>query len=141
MAAAVEAVLLSVGGLVCARVDIAAAPSAVRLDLAIALTAVAMGLRTATVRGLAVPDITTTTVVTSILAAFAADSSLAGGNNVRIGRRIGSALSMLAGAAIGTLLLRFGPAVPLMIGAVLVLAAASAYAGASLASSHARGQN
>jgi uncharacterized membrane protein YoaK (UPF0700 family) len=93
-------------------------------------------VRTATVRRLAVPDITTTTVVTSILAAFAADSSLAGGNNVRIGRRAGAALSMLVGAAIGTLLLRFGPAVPLMISGALVLVASSAYAVASLASSH-----
>jgi uncharacterized membrane protein YoaK (UPF0700 family) len=72
-------------------------------------------------------DISTTTVITSILAAFAAGSSLAGGSNVRVGRRVGSVLSMLAGAAIGTLLLRFGSAVPLIIGAVLVLAAGFAY--------------
>jgi uncharacterized membrane protein YoaK (UPF0700 family) len=133
--AAFEAVLLCGGALACARPDITGDNSVVRLYIVIVLAALAMGLRTATVRRLGVPDITTT-VVTSILAAFAADSSLAGGNNLRIGRRVGSALSMLSGAAIGTRLLRFGPAIPLVFGAVLVLAAASAYARASSAWSH-----
>jgi uncharacterized membrane protein YoaK (UPF0700 family) len=127
MEAAVEAILLCVGALACLRANTVGGPSAIRLYVAIAATALAMGLRSATVHRLAVLDISTTTVITSILAAFAADSSLAGGSNVRVGRRVGSVLSMLAGAAIGTLLLRFGPAVPLIIGAVLVLAAGFAY--------------
>jgi Protein of unknown function (DUF1275) len=74
-----------------------------------------MGLRTATVRRLAVPD-TTTTGLTTVLAGLAADSSLAGGNNVRMGRRIGSVVAMSAGASIGTLFLRLGLAVPLLVG-------------------------
>lgn len=132
-AAAFEALLLCAAALACARPDITAENSVVRLYIVIVLIAVAMGLRTVTVRRLAVADITTT-VVTSVLAGLAADSSLAGANNLRMGRRVGSALSMLVGAAIGTLLLRFGLAVPLMLGGILVLAAASAYASASPAS-------
>lgn len=132
-AAAFEAVLLCAGALACGRTDITGNNSMVRLYIVILLIAVAMGLRTATVRRLAVADITTT-VITSVLSGLAADSSLAGGNNLRIGRRAGSALSMLAGAALGTLLLRFGPAVPLLLGGILVLAVASAYARAWSAS-------
>ena len=133
-AAALEAILLCAGALACGRIDVAADRSGIRVYTAIVLTAAAMGLRTASVRRLAVADITTT-VVTSDLAALAVDSSLAGGNNLRIGRRVGSIFSMLAGAAIGTLLLSFGPAVLLMCGAVSVLAAACAYA-LTFASSH-----
>lgn len=139
-AAAFEAILLCAGALACAHADVTADRFVIRVYLAILLTAAAMGLRTATVRRLAVADITTT-VVTSVLASFAADSSLAGGNNLHIGRRVGSIFSMLAGAAIGTLLLRFGPAVPLMCGAVSVLAAACAYARTPFASSHSGKEN
>ena len=134
--AAFEAALLGTGALLCARSSIAADASGARIYMVIVLTAAAMGLRTATVHHLAVTDITTT-VVTSILAAVAADSSLAGGHNVRIARRACSALCVLFGAAMGALLLRFGLAVPLISGGVLVLAAASAYARTSSISSRA----
>jgi hypothetical protein len=53
----------------------------------IILTAVAMGLHTATVRHLAVPDLTTT-VLTMTLTGLAADAALAGGRNSRLGRRL-----------------------------------------------------
>ena len=46
----------------------------------IALTAVAMGLRNATIRHLAEPDLTTT-VLTLTLTGLASDSSLVGGTN------------------------------------------------------------
>ena len=66
----------------------------------IALLAFAMGIRNATVRRIAVPDITTT-VLTMTLTGLAADSRLAGGDNNRAGRRSISVAAMLAGAVIG----------------------------------------
>ena len=58
-----------------------------RLYALIVFTAVAMGLRNATVRRLAVPDLTTT-VLTLTLTGLAADSFFAGSNNPRSLRRI-----------------------------------------------------
>jgi len=69
-----------------------------RLYAVIILTAIAMGLRNATVRRLAVPDLTTT-VLTLTLTGLAADSSLAGGNNPRSLRRIFSVVAMFGRAA------------------------------------------
>jgi uncharacterized membrane protein YoaK (UPF0700 family) len=66
----------------------------------IGLTAVGMGLRNATIRHLAEPDMTTT-VLTLTLTGLAADSSLAGGTNPRPVRRAGGVAAMLVGAAIG----------------------------------------
>jgi hypothetical protein len=66
-----------------------------------------------------------TTVLTTTLAALAGDSFLAGGNNPHLGRRAGSALAKLAGAVIGALLLRFGLAVPLLLGGIVTLAVTS----------------
>jgi uncharacterized membrane protein YoaK (UPF0700 family) len=66
----------------------------------IALTAVAMGLRNATIRHLAEPDLTTT-VLTLTLTGLASDSSLVGGTNPRPARRIGAVAAMLSGAALG----------------------------------------
>jgi uncharacterized membrane protein YoaK (UPF0700 family) len=106
-----------------------AAGSAVGLDAGsgsarpyavIALTAVAMGLRNATVRHLAEPDLTTT-VLTLTLTGMAADSSLVGGVNPRPVRRIGAVAAMLVGAALGAaMILHLGqPLVwPLVVAAV-----------------------
>ncbi|MFF3465690.1 YoaK family protein [Streptomyces sp. NPDC001984] len=71
----------------------------------IAVSALAMGLRNGTVRKLAVPDVTTT-VLTLTLTGLASDSSLAGGANPRVGRRLASVLAMLVGAFVGALLVR-----------------------------------
>ncbi|MDH6578205.1 YoaK family protein [Kitasatospora sp. MAP5-34] len=73
----------------------------------IALLAVAMGLRNGTVRKLGVPDMTTT-VLTLTLTGIAADSSLAGGTNPRLSRRLYAVLAMLAGAAPGAALVIHG---------------------------------
>ena len=81
--------------------------SPVRYGL-IVLLALAMGLQNAAARLLAIPDLTTT-VLTSTLTGLAADSTLAGGNNPRAGRRLLATGAMLLGAAVGALLvLRFG---------------------------------
>src|SRR5205085_8524906 len=71
----------------------------------IGLTALAMGLRNATERKLAVPDLTTT-VLTLTITGLAADSSLAGGTNPRWQRRIASILLMFVGAFAGGLIVK-----------------------------------
>jgi uncharacterized membrane protein YoaK (UPF0700 family) len=80
----------------------------------IAITAVAMGLRNSIVRKLAIPDLTTT-VLTLTIAGFAADSSLAGGDNPRWQRRGAAILAILAGATAGASLLRYSVAAPLSV--------------------------
>lgn len=115
-----EAVFLFTAALASFGIEMDATPSN-RLYLLIGLTAVAMGLRTATVRRLAVPDLTTV-VLTLTLTGIAADSSLAGGSNPGIVRRTASVLMMFSGAVLGALLLRWGPAPALLLSGVLVLA-------------------
>lgn len=66
----------------------------------IALLGIAMGIQNATVRKLAVPDLTTT-VLTLTVTGIAADSSPAGGDNPRIARRTTAVAAMLAGALAG----------------------------------------
>jgi len=90
----------------------------------IVLTALAMGLRNATVRKIAQPDLTTT-VLTLTITGLAADSSFAGGTNPRWQRRVMSVLFMFAGAFVGALLFRYSLALP------LGLATASAVCGAA----------
>lgn len=80
-------------------------PLSFQLYSIIVLTAVAMGIRNAAVRKLGVQDLTTT-VLTLTVTGLAADSSLAGGNNPRWQRRIGSILAMVLGAALGTIVVR-----------------------------------
>jgi len=84
----------------------------------IALTALAMGTRNAAVRKLAIPDLTTT-VLTLTLTGIAADSSLAHGNNVRLARRIGAVVAMLAGAALGAVVVRYSIASTLGLAAAI----------------------
>ena len=70
-----------------------------------ALLALAMGLQAASARRLAVKDVTTV-VVTSTLTGLAADSRLAGGDGDSWRRRLLAIVLILAGAAVGALLLR-----------------------------------
>jgi uncharacterized membrane protein YoaK (UPF0700 family) len=95
-------------------------PSAVSGDVVIALLALAMGVRNATVRRLAVPDLTTT-VLTMTLTGLAADSRIAGGSGHGSGRRIAAVLAMLLGAVAGALLLGISLVVPLLAAAALAL--------------------
>jgi uncharacterized membrane protein YoaK (UPF0700 family) len=111
-----EAALLFVAAIA----STASATYAPGLYAVIIFMAVAMGLRNATVRQLAVPDLTTT-VLTLTLTGIAADSSLAGGKNPRIWRRVSSVAAMFVGAVVGTLLLRYGMALPLLLSGVCVL--------------------
>ncbi len=79
--------------------------STTQLYVLIVLTGLAMGIRNATVRKLAVPDLTTT-VLTLTVTGLAADSSLAGGGNPRWQRRTGSVIAMFVGAGLGAVLIR-----------------------------------
>jgi uncharacterized membrane protein YoaK (UPF0700 family) len=70
----------------------------------IALLGAGTGLQNATVRRLAIADLTTT-VLTLTITGLAADSSLGGGNNPRAGRRLVSVTAMLVGGLAGGLLM------------------------------------
>jgi len=87
-----------------------------------ALLGISMGLQNAAVRKISIPDLTTT-VLTMTLTGIAADSSLAGGTNPRLGRRISSVLIMFLGALIGgALVLRVNAAAALAAAFVVLLA-------------------
>ena len=92
-----------------------------------AVLAISMGLQNAVVRGIGVADITTT-VVTQTIIGIAMDSTLAGGTNTRVRRRITAVVVMFAGALIGAVIvLRLGiPAA--LVAAAAALAIVSAWA-------------
>jgi uncharacterized membrane protein YoaK (UPF0700 family) len=84
----------------------------------IAFTAIAMGMRIAAVRKLAVSDLTTT-VLTLTITGIAADSSLARGTNPHLQRRIAAVVAMFAGAALGSIILRHSVFMTLAFSVVL----------------------
>jgi uncharacterized membrane protein YoaK (UPF0700 family) len=92
----------------------ASSSDATGLYAIIIFTGLAMGVRSATVRKLSLPDLTTT-VLTLTLAGLAADSTLAGGSNRGWARRTASVVTMFAGAAVGAWLLRYSIALPLAV--------------------------
>jgi uncharacterized membrane protein YoaK (UPF0700 family) len=120
--AVVEAGLFFIAAWVAIGYDLLTFTPVPTLYALIVLTAVAMGLRNATVRRLAVPDLTTT-VLTLTLTGLAADSTLAGGRNPRLGRRLTAVLAIGAGSAVGAGLVSWGGlALPLAVtGACIVL--------------------
>jgi uncharacterized membrane protein YoaK (UPF0700 family) len=113
-----EVVLLLTAALTCAYRDIHV--SGKEVYVLIVLTAIAMGLRNATVRKLAVADMTTT-VLTLTLTGLAADSSLAGGTNSRWARRLASVIAMFGGAALGASVVRTSVATALFVSGSLSL--------------------
>ena len=97
-----------------------------RVVLFIALLAAGMGLRSATVRRLAVPEVTTT-VVTSTITALAADSAVPGAGFTRRLWRLVTIAIRLVGAVAGALLVRVSLFVPFLLVASLIAVAAGAY--------------
>ncbi len=87
--------------------------------------AVAMGIQAATARHLAVKDVTTV-VVTSTLTGLAADSRLGGGSGTHTGRRLGAVVLILAGATVGAALLHVHPGLGVLLTALLTLGVAVA---------------
>ncbi|MET7487313.1 YoaK family protein [Streptomyces sp. NPDC005538] len=85
----------------------------------IALTALAMGLRNATVRKLKVTDFTTTTVLTMTLTGLVADSTAGGASGPGSFRRASAAVAMLLGAFLGAwLTLHHDLRYPLLVAAL-----------------------
>jgi uncharacterized membrane protein YoaK (UPF0700 family) len=89
----------------------------VHLYAVITLAALAMGLRSATVRKLGVPDLSTV-VLTSTITDLAADLSVEGGRGPRRLTRFAAVAAMFAGAAVGALLVRESLALPFAVSAV-----------------------
>jgi uncharacterized membrane protein YoaK (UPF0700 family) len=116
----VEATLLGLACLVALGLRGGLPEAGGRLAAVIVTAALAMGVRTATVRALAIPDMTTT-VLTLTITGLAADTaaSSAGAANPRWPRRVGSVLMMTAGAVFGVLLLHRGLWCPLAFSAVV----------------------
>jgi uncharacterized membrane protein YoaK (UPF0700 family) len=96
-------------------------PRAVALTVTTVLGGV-MGVQAATARFLAVKDVTTV-VVTSTLTGLAADSVLGSGKGGGSGRRAAAVVLILAGAGAGAALLTWHVAAGLMLAAVVVLTA------------------
>jgi uncharacterized membrane protein YoaK (UPF0700 family) len=118
-----ELLLVVVAGVV--AVGLPVGGGGARRYVVIGLLAAGLGLQNATVRRLAVPDVTTT-VLTLTLTGLAADSWLAGGRNPRVGRRVAAVGLIAAGALVGALLLRVDVALPVLAAAVVVAFAAVA---------------
>lgn len=113
-----EVLLLLTAALTCAFRDTRA--NAGEVYVLIVLTAIAMGLRNATARKLAVADMTTT-VLTLTLTGLVADSALAGGTNPRWARRLASVIALFAGAALGAVIVRTSVAAALFVAGSLSL--------------------
>ncbi|HEY1915572.1 MAG TPA: YoaK family protein [Streptosporangiaceae bacterium] len=91
----------------------------------IVVLGISMGLQNASARKLAIPDLTTT-VLTLTITGIAADSGLVGGPGSRAGRRLLTAVTMLAGAVIGAaLILHARIYIPLVIAFVTIAAGAA----------------
>jgi uncharacterized membrane protein YoaK (UPF0700 family) len=86
----------------------------------IALLALAMGVRNATVRRIGLPDLTTT-VLTMTLTGLASESPPSGGTGEGSVRRVAAVIAMLTGAIAGALLLKTDLALPLAAAALLAL--------------------
>ncbi len=122
-AASIQAVFIA-SAVVLAAISGNSIPPGYRYSL-IVLLAIAMGIQNAGARKLAVPDLTTT-VLTMTITGIAADSSLAGGQGAKGGRRLIAVAAMLVGAVIGAaLVLNGGIVYPLVIALLVTTVAAT----------------
>jgi uncharacterized membrane protein YoaK (UPF0700 family) len=124
LALTIEAALVALGA--AAAVGLSAGTAADRRLVVVALLASAMGLRSATVRRLGVPGLTTT-VVTSTITALAAGPEAGGGGVARRLWQLATLTVRLAGAVAGALLVRVTLVVPFLLVAVVVVLAAAVY--------------
>jgi uncharacterized membrane protein YoaK (UPF0700 family) len=123
-APSIEVLLVALAAILAAAIEVRA--NAVSGDAVIALLAFAMGVRNATIRRVAVPDLTTT-VLTMTLTGLAADSQLFGGSGKGSVRRTTAVLAMLLGALAGALLLKTSLFLPLALPATLAFITVLAY--------------
>lgn len=117
-ALAIEVAMLAVAVVIAATTTLT--PGAGPVYALIVLLAFAMGLRSACVRKLGVPDLSTV-VLTMTLVGFSSESPLAGGSGLGSLRRSSAVLLMGAGAVAGALMLRHDVAIPLAVAAGLAL--------------------
>lgn len=82
------------------------------------VAAIAMGLQAATARQVAVKDVTTV-VVTSTITGLAADSPFGNGSSAAWRRRAGAIVLILAGALVGAALLRWQVSAAMLLAGVL----------------------
>jgi uncharacterized membrane protein YoaK (UPF0700 family) len=115
----IETALVAVAAAVAIAVDVD--PGRLSGYVVIALLALAMGSRNATVRRLGVPDLTTT-VLTMTLTGLAADSPVTGGSGKGSVRRTAAVVAMFCGALVGALLLKTSLVLPLLAASALALA-------------------
>lgn len=94
----------------------------------IALMALAMGIRNATIRKIALPDLTTT-VLTMTLTGLASESPLGGGSGAGTTRRLAASGALLVGALAGGLLTKVSLTAALAVAAGSVAISAAAYGG------------
>jgi uncharacterized membrane protein YoaK (UPF0700 family) len=121
VAALIETTFLWIAAVVALGFDAPSLKPTVALFAIIALTAIAMGFRNATIRQLKVPDLTTT-VLTLTVTGIAADSSLVGGSNPNLVRRISAVVAIFIGAAAGAVMVtHIGLALPLLVAGGVVL--------------------
>jgi uncharacterized membrane protein YoaK (UPF0700 family) len=124
VALVIEVLLVAAAGALAAILPIHA--NRLSGDVIVALLAFAMGVRNATVRRVAVPDLTTT-VLTMTLTGLAADSRLVGNSGAGTLRRVAAVSAMLVGAVAGALLVRSSLTLPLAAAAALALVTAVGY--------------
>jgi hypothetical protein len=116
-------VLLTLGAVVLGALTAAAAwvgdhPAPVVAIVMAAATAAVMGSQAVVARAVAVADMTTV-VVTSTLASLAGETWTRGGKGVVFNRRLGAIVVIFAGALVGALLLKVHIAVPFGLAAAL----------------------
>ena len=97
-----------------------------RTYVVIALLAGAMGLRSATIRRLSAPEVTTT-VLTSTITSLAADAGTLSAAPGRHAWQVATIGLRLLGAVAGALLLRVSLVLPLAVVVTLIIVAAAAY--------------
>lgn len=117
--------LLTVGGLVLAGLAVSAAldpnPGTTGQIVMAMLTAAVMGQQAMVARTLAVPDMTTV-VVTSTLASLAGETWTRGWPGALVNRRVAAIVTIFLGAVVGAALLAVHLAVPLALSAVTTIA-------------------
>jgi uncharacterized membrane protein YoaK (UPF0700 family) len=121
---ATEVTLVVASAIVAATVDLH--PTTFAADLVIAMLALAMGVRTATVRKLAVPDLTTT-VLTMTLTGLASELPAGVRTRTATARRVAAIVAMLVGAVVGALVVKSSLAGALFAAAAVAAVAAMAY--------------
>lgn len=123
-ALAIEAGVIAVAAVVVGATT--SAPGDVAAYFVIMLLAFAMGVRSACVRRLGVPDLSTV-VLTMTLVDLAANSPFAGGSGAGSVRRLTYVAVMGVGAVAGALLLRTDVVVPLVVASALAMLTREAY--------------